>query len=198
MKKSVVLLLSLIVAAGIAYGETTGNGNTFRFDFTTAYTVSVEQHHITVTPALTRRIGQIGFGAGLKAYIGIGHEGRYLTPHARFEIFDVVVISPPDGGPSSTGSLYIGLGPSIMVVPPETPRGALGGTMLLVGLHNPVLPAGPGYVALDLGLEISPPRRDRSGDLFDDEIINALAFFWDRWAGYRWKLNVGLTYALPF
>lgn len=199
-----VLTLTILVLGGPLAADLAPS-HPIRVEVSTAFTTSAEQMHVTATTGVTYQTGRVGFGAGVRGYLGLGHDGIYIAPHARVEFHDIVGFDLPgapaaDNQDRARGLLYLAAGPLFIAHPPELPANAAGGVMLLVGTYAPIARVGRGSLGLDLGLELSPPPRAARSDSTGDAVVDLIVGAWNALAGsarHRWKVSLGLTLAYP-
>ncbi len=174
-----------------------------RLDLSLGYNRSREHGHLLAGALVSVPAGGFGIGAGARGYFGLGHEGQYVAPYLRVDLYNLVNIAGPDASDEQqlSASLYVGVGPVIVLQPAEDISDSRGGLMLLVGTQGPIATVGPGLLSLDLGLELSPPPPFRgstdTGEAAIDGILGLFRFFLAD-AEYRWKISAGVTYSFLF
>ncbi len=198
MSKFIVLCMVLLSVGYRVHAD-----DLVRLDLSLAYNRSVEQQHLLVGSLVSVPVGGFTFGAGIRGYLGIGHEGRYVAPYLRAEFFNAVTVGGADAANDQrlSASLYVGLGQVIVVRRPDEISDAGGGLMLLVGTQGPIAYAGPGVLSFDAGIELSPPPPFRGGTNTGDPALDGLLGFFRYFLAdprYRWKATLGLNYSILF
>lgn len=186
MKRNfVVVAVCLFVTVGAAAQADRGDGPV-KIDLSTQFSSSIFAAHLSVTPSAVYRFGPLGVGAGIKTYVGLGHDAVYLGPYVRGEI----------------GWFYLGAGPLVLLRQPtgsEWATFAEGLTVLVpAGAQIPLMPIGPGRLGVDLGAEFSlTPSKAiiAESDSIIGTILGSIVATTFGVVMNTIKLNVGLYYS---
>ena len=180
---TVVLAALLCAAAAGVYADSV------KVDVSTQLTASVYAVHWTTNPSVVYRPANLGFGAGVKTYVGLGYEALFIGPYARFE----------------AGPFYFGAGPLFLPVQPTDGTWATvtnGVSFIgLVGLHIPIVPIGPGRLGIDTGIDISitpsPIIESDTGNIIAD-ILSTIVTTALGGVVNATKVNIGVYYSFGF